>query len=193
MRVRFTGTVRLVIALVVVSAMLMGCGSGAPTGGGSAKRSEDMTAGEFPESIPPSVTVPPPPMLDSPRAAVLSYLLWISYAYRVSNSEVASPTFSVNEEVGVNSYVQKTIEEGHTIDQRLVDFKINKTQSAGTTATLEAHEVWRYRYIDRATGRYASEPLNAVYDTVYTVVKNKDTGMWQVEDVKATVVGEEVK
>lgn len=193
MRVRFMNATRIAIAMVLISALLTGCGSGAANGGGSAKRSEDMTAGEFPESIPPSVTVPPPPMLDSPRAAVLSYLLWISYAYRVLNSEVASATFSVNEEVGVNSYVQKNKEEGTALDQRLVDLKINKMQSAGATATLEAREVWRYRYIDRATGRYSSEPLDAVYDTVYTVVKNKETGSWQVDDVKATVVGEAPK
>lgn len=177
--------VLLAIALV---APMTGCGK--KTGGDdTAQRSKEMTAGQFPDTTPPAPEMPPPPMLKTPKSAVFSYLLYISYAYRILNSDVASQTFSPYEEVRVNSYVEYNRQQGRAIDQRLVNFDIRGVTSKGETVTVAAKESWRYRYIDTSTGNYKGEPLDASYDTTYTVVKNAK-GKWVVGEVAASPVGE---
>ena len=128
---------------------------------------------------------------DSPRTAVHSYLLWVSYAYRVLNSDVASRTFSPFEEVRVNSYVMYNLQEGRAIDQRLLASKLKAWESKGSTATVSMHEEWAYRYISTATGRYSSPVHRAAYETTYTVIRQNDD--WVVHAVEATSVSGSIK
>ncbi len=181
----------LVVVLVVALALfavvgLSGCsGSG---GKDTASRSQEMTPGEFPEKKAAEPVQPPPPMLKDPRSSVYSYLLWISYAYRISNSEVATMAFSPFEEVRVNSYVELNKQEARAIDQRLIGMNFKTVESKGDTATVTASEVWRYRYIKLGSDEYQGEPHTVSYDTTYTVVKYPDKG-WLVDSVEASPQG----
>jgi hypothetical protein len=149
--------------------------------------STETTSGQFPATTPNPGKQPPPPALDDPRTAVYSYLLWISYAYRVLNSDVASKTFDPFEEVRVNSYVMYNFQEGHAIDQRLLEAKLRSWESKGDTATVALQESWVYRYISTKTGKYTTPTLSASYNTTYTVVRQKAD--WVVHSVEATSVG----
>jgi hypothetical protein len=151
-----------------------------------------MTAGQFPEKTPPAPVLPPPPSLKTPKSAILSYLLWISFAYRVLDSKYAEPAMSVWQEVRVNSYVELNKQKKRAIDQRLVKLDIYNVVTQGATATVEAHEVWRYRYIDATSGLYAGPPRDAEYSIRYTVVDTPKKG-WLVDGVKILSTAQEVK
>lgn len=182
-----------VIALLLVSALLLPMATGcekrsAEPNEDNALRSEELTPGEFPDKIPFDPVEPPPPMLRDPKTAVYSYLIWISYAYRILNSEVATHAFDVWEEVRVNSYVELNRQEGRAIDQRLIKFEPTLVKSEGSTATVSVREEWVYRYISIADGTYSSKPLAVSYDSTYTVV-NTDNKGWLVHKVEAIAVG----
>lgn len=153
--------------------------------------SNETTSGSFPATTPNPGVQPPPPMLNDPRTAVYSYQLWISYAYRVLKSEVASRTFDSFEEVRVDSYVMYNFQQGRAIDQRLLAAKLKAWESAGSTATVSMHEEWAYRYISTQTGKYTTPVLKAAYETTYTVVRQKDN--WVVHSVEASSSGAPVK
>jgi hypothetical protein len=181
----------LAVVGVLAVSLLSGCGT--PSGsGGSQQSSENMTPGQFPETKPVAVQPPPPPQLKKPETAVFSYLLWISYAYRILDSNVATMAFSPMEEVRVNSYVELNRQKGQAIDQRLVAYKVTGVpKQTDTTATVTARETWVYRYIDIKTVKYKS-PVNTVsYETTYTVVKTPKG--WLVDSVDAKAVGSEPK
>ena len=182
---RFTA-VLLIAALAVVA--MTGCGTKPATGPDAAVRSEDLTPGEFPDTAPTDPVEPPPPMLRSPETAVYSYILWISYAYRTLNSDVATHAFSEWEEVRVNSYVELNRQEGRAIDQRIIEFKPTSTRTEGETATVGVTETWRYRYIDIADSTYEGPAHDVTYDSTYTVVNVPDKG-WLVDKVEATARG----
>jgi len=176
----------LLVSALLGGALLSGCSGGDPSANsGDASRSVEMTAGQFPATTPPPGQQPPPPALKDPRTAVYSYLLWISYAYRVLNSDVASKTFDPYEEVRVNSYVMYNFQEGRAIDQRLLKADLRDWESKGNTATVSLSEDWVYRYISTKTGKYTTPALNASYDTTYTVIKLKNN-TWVVHSVEAT-------
>jgi len=110
--------VAVLVAVLMGSLLVTGCNGSsvrADEGTGSA---DTTLAALFPATTPKPGVQPPPPMLRDPRTAVCSYQLWISYAYRVLNSDVASMTFDPYEEVRVNSYVMYNLQEGRAIDQR---------------------------------------------------------------------------
>lgn len=193
MRIRTANMTRLLLSVVLLGALtLTGCATGGAPSGDSAPRSQELTPGQFPSAAPPAAQAPPPPMLKSPQQSVYSYLLWISYAYRILNSDVATMAFSPYEEVRVNSYVELNRQEGRAIDQRLVSFDVKSEQSKGSTATVVGRETWRYRYIDIKTRKYKGPAYDATYDTTYTVVKYPDKG-WLVDKVQATAVGAQPK
>lgn len=185
-------THRLIVVALVLSLLapaLVACGSRSPDGSGvDAARSEELTPGEFPERVPPDPVEPPPPMLRDPKKAVFSYLLWISYAYRVLDSDVATHAFSEWEEVRVNSYVELNRQNSRAIDQRLVEFESELVESKGDTATVSAREVWTYRYISTADGTYDSPAHSVTYETTYTVV-NVDGKGWLVDKVEVNPLG----
>jgi hypothetical protein len=177
-----TITVIVVVVFALAAAMLSGCGGKSATTANSSASTE-TTPGQFPATTPNPGAQPPPPALKDPRTAVYSYQLWISYAYRVLNSDVASRTFDPDEEVRVNSYVMYNFQEGRAIDQRLLVAKVKNWRSEGSTATVAMHEEWIYRYISTKTGKYMSPALNAAYETTYTLVRRNDD--WVVHSVQA--------
>ncbi len=186
--VRIRAATLVVLAALVVPLVVSCAPRPAARVDGDGLRSEELTPGEFPDKAPPEPVQPPPPMLRDPKTAVYSYLLWISYAYRVLNSDVATHAFDEWEEVRVNSYVELNRQEGRAIDQRLLKFEPRSVQTQGETATVSAREEWVYRYIDTGTGAYSSPVHSATYDTTYTVVKKDDRG-WLVHEVQAAPVG----
>ncbi len=181
----------LLATVLIGSALLAGCGGPATSEKTGGQASVETTPGQFPEKRPNPAQTPPPPMLREPRTAVYSYLLWISYAYRILNSDVASQTFSPYEEVRVNSYVELNRQEGRAIDQRLLKADVRSERSKGSTATVALRESWVYRYIDTKTSVYKTPAYTATYDTTYTVVKQK--GNWVVDSVDAEPVGDSPK
>jgi hypothetical protein len=132
---------------------------------------------------------PKPWVLTTPESAVRSYLSWTSYAYRIAQSEVATPTMSAKQEVRVDSYLQLNLEKSKIIDQTLDSITLGKP-SVGSTGTLvPANEHWTYRYVSvNKVDQTVGGPYKAVYDTTYTVVKNKK-GDWVVDSVKVTALG----
>lgn len=173
----------LLVVVLLGAALLVGCtrsGAKPPNAASSSETSQSL----FPATTPNPGTQPPPPALKDPRTSVYSYMLWISYAYRVLNSDVASMTFDPYEEVRVNSYVMYNLQEGRAIDQKILSANLKSWESKGTSATVAMHEDWAYRYIDTTTGKYTTPRLNASYETTYTVVNLG--GNWVVHSVEAT-------
>lgn len=183
----------LVIACACAATLLSACGTtGAARGGGAAGSVPATVAALFPGDKPAQAEWPPPAMTRAPQTAVYSYALWISSAYRLLNSKVASQTFTPDQEVFVDSYVEYNREQGRAIDQRITGWKVKSLRSEGSSATVAVREDWAYRYIDIGTGRYSSPPYTVSYDSTYTVVKDPSKG-WLVESVEATSVTGPVK
>jgi hypothetical protein len=142
----------------------------------------------FTGSVVPPIR-PGAPELSTPEAAVRSYTDWISYAYRILDSDVATHAFSEWEEVRVNSYVQYNKIEGRAIEQSLVTSEYDRAKSTDSTATIVGKEYWRYRYIAADGSKYLTGPLDASYDVTYTVVR-KDVGTWLVDRVEVNRLDE---
>lgn len=193
---------RRLVAGIMCAGLLSG-----PLIGVSACASDATRSSELPQWVPPTTetfdnsvkkpapAVPPPPPMTrrGPEQAVYSYLLWISFAYRILNSAVASPTYSIWEEVRVDSYVEYNRQQGRAIDQRLLSFKLKEKPkiSGDATATVVAEERWKYRYISLKTKQYSSPWYDVTYDTTYTVVRDKERGgAWVVDKVQAAARGE---
>jgi len=141
--------------------------------------------------IPQSVVdaAPTPWDLSTPASAVRSYLAWVSYADRIGQSDVATPTMSANEEVRVDSYIQLYLEKSRLIDQHLASITFGHA-STGTTSTLvPTKEDWTYNYLSVAEGNaLVGGPYTASYDVKYTVVRQRD-GSWVVDQVTAKARG----
>lgn len=206
--------VAFAIAAIALLLLAVGCGratSGRQTPSGIHGSWEATRTFDNAEQVPPAPVPPPPPMLDrDPRTSVYSYLLWISYAYRILSSDVATSTFTPWEEVRVNSYVAlNKLEKKRALDQVIVklEFKgeprITDDTSTVTGIDLEqakppyskvaivpAVETWKYRYIDIKTGRYAGPWYDVTYDSTYTVVFDESRKAWLVHQVDATPRGE---
>lgn len=149
--------------------------------------SKDAATVSTPGVVPP--VMPKRANLSTPESAVESYADWISYAYRVLDSEVASHTFTPFEEVRVNSYVQYNKTEGRAIEQMLAEHQYRRVKSSPSTVTVVGSEYWRYRYIDVRLMNYLTSPADASYEVTYTVVKSED-GAWLVDDVEVTRLDE---
>ena len=133
---------------------------------------------------------PEPWDLTTPESAVRSYLDWMSYAYRITESSAATPTMSAEQEVRVDSYVQYNLQKSQILDQTLKSITFGKPSVEGTTALLPAKEKWTYRYVSiKEVGKTLAGPFTASYDTTYTVVKNKKGG-WVVDTVAVKALGD---
>lgn len=156
----------LAAVLAVVAAVAAGCDSTTPP----------STVGE---------AVPPAPWdLTTPESAVRSYLDWVSFSYRMADSEIPTATMTAEESVRVDSYIQLNRIDGQGIEQFLDALEITSVSSAGSTATITARESWRYRYFSLETLQYLSEEHTASYDTTYTLVTGPEG--WLVDTVEAT-------
>ena len=135
------------------------------------------------EVIGPAVA-PAPADLGDPQSAVESYLDWVSYAYRIGDSDVASPTMSAEEEVRVNSYAQLNTERQRRILQVLVSFRPGLPSMEGTRATLSAAEAWEYRYLAVDGMKAISATYTTSYETTYHLMLSRP-GVWVVDSVDA--------
>lgn len=126
--------------------------------------------------------------LSVPETAVRSYLDWVSFSYRMANSEIPTATMTPEESVRVDSYIQLNRMEGKGIEQSLDTFQVVSVDEQTSRAVLVAREVWRYRYFSLDTLRYVSEPLSASYETTYTLTG--EPGRWLVDRVEASAAGD---
>lgn len=137
-----------------------------------------------PKAIAPPAR-PDEPRLSTPLEAIRSYTDWISYAYRVMDSNVATHAFSEYEEVNVNSYVQYNMMESRGLEQSLQRSDYDVVKSTDSSATVVGTEYWLYRYFALDQSKYLTGPLEASYDITYTVVRKPD-GRWLVDKVEAS-------
>jgi hypothetical protein len=182
----------------LLATSLTGCAA-APTGGTPAGSTEATTtkgAAMGGPVVDVKVTQaaidskPAAPVLTSPESAVRSYLDWTSYAYRIAQSDAATPTMTGPEGVRVDSYVQLNIQQYRVIDQILRSVKFGKAKVKGGTAVLPATENWAYRYVSIQTlGKVLEGPYSVSYETTYTVTKSA-AGTWLVDSVEAKALGE---
>jgi len=181
--------------VLAVALLASGCGSAAPNGQGAGEASSTVgakMAGPVvdvqvaPEAI---ADKPNPPVLTDPESAVRSYQDWISYAYRIAQSQIARPTMTSYEEVRVDSYVQFNIQKSRLIDQKLTSVTFSKPSIEASTAVVNSTEEWTYRYVSiEEPGKTISGPHTAKYKATYTLKKN-DQGSWVVDSVKAEAQG----
>jgi len=130
------------------------------------------------------IVEPGPPSFSTPRAAVQSYLAWVSLAYEAADSDVATMVFTPAEEVRINSYVQLNSERGRRMRQQLLSLDLGEGSRVGSATLLPAREVWHYRYLELASARAVSPTYTATYDTTYTLVPRAQGG-WIVDAVEA--------
>ena len=185
--------------LVVLMFSLAGCASdsdGASESTESIEASE--SAGQRMAGAPKKVVIPrevfedkpETPVLTSPESAVRSYLEWVSFAYRTTESAVATPTMSARQEVMVDSYVQFNLQESRRIDQTLDSITFGRASVASKRAVLPAREKWTYRYVSISDpNKTIGGPYPASYETTYTLVK-KDTGDWVVDSLDVSEIGD---
>lgn len=187
---------RLVVCSVTVAIALsavVGCSSGGTDAAGGTSEATGTAKGHgvvvtvrvTPEML---ATKPASLVLKTPELAVRSYLDWISYAYRIGDSDVAKPVMGAMEEVRINSYVQLNLQEhNRVIDQRLesIEFGTPISRDASTTI-IPAKEKWVYSWVSvQEAGKVIGGPFMASYDTTYTVVRKSGTE-WVVDSVQAT-------
>lgn len=131
---------------------------------------------------------PDPADLATPEAAVASYLDWVSYAYLISDSSVATHTMTAWEGVRVDSYIERNRQQGRGIEQSLTELELTDASSTEPTSTLQTYEEWEYRYFDPETLEYLSDSLSASYEATYTLIL--DGERWLVDSVEATPLSE---
>jgi len=158
------------VLIVLCAASLAGCGN--------ASDSDKVSAAVEPAAW----------NLSTPRAAVDSYLAWVSFSYRMANSDIPTATATPDEGVRINSYIELNREKGRGIEQQLTSFDVRSRSTEATHAVLAASEKWDYRYFSLSTLRYTDEPLKASYETTYTLLQ-QDDGRWLVDGVQADPVG----
>ncbi len=130
---------------------------------------------------------PSAPDLSAPEPAVRSYLDWVSFAYRMANSEIPVDTMTGNQYVRVDAYIELNRQNGEGLEQELVDFEAHDVSEEATSAVVTAREEWRFRYFNLDTLRYTSERERAEYETVYALVL--EDGRWLVDGVEAELLG----
>lgn len=134
---------------------------------------------------------PAPWDLGTPESAVRSYLDWVSYGYRVAESDVASLTQSPHQLVRTDAYVQANLQEERLLDQTLTSITFGEASVDGDKATLPAMEEWSYRYVSIVeAGKTIDGPHTAKYETTYTLVKNEDGTGWVVDAIDVKALGE---
>jgi len=158
------------VVMILLAMTLGGCGSEPSLG----------TVGE--------AVAPAPWDLSTPEIAVRSYLDWVSFSYRMANSDIPTATMTPEESVRVDSYIQLNRIEGQGIEQFLDIFEITSVSQETSTAVLTARESWRYRYFSLDTLAYLTEEYTASYDTTYTLVARPEG--WLVDRVEASAESE---
>lgn len=163
---RFAAVTTLACVLIVSA----GCGSGC-----SPKAAEQPTVAE--------PVRPADPDLSTPESAVEAYTDWISYAYRVSDSDVASHAVSAYQQMRVDSYIELNRQKQRAIEQQLVDASYRVLEREEPTATVAGTEAWTYRYVSPDGNRYLGDISEVSYEVTYTVILEAARG-WVVERVE---------
>jgi len=146
---------------------------------------------EAPAAVQAAEAVAPAPWdLSTPETAVRSYLDWVSFSYRMANSDIPTATMTAEEAVRVDSYIQLNRMEGKGIEQSLDSIELVPVSQDASTAVVAAVEVWRYRYFSLDTLEYLSEEYRASYDATYTLVAAPEG--WLVQRVEVSS-GDEVQ
>jgi hypothetical protein len=131
---------------------------------------------------------PAPWNLTTPESTVRSYLAWVSYADRIGQSGVATPTMSADEEVRVDSFIQYYLEKSRLMDQHLTSITFGTASTGATSTVVPTKEKWTYSYLSIAEGNaVVGGPYSASYDATYTVVKQANA--WVVDSVAARPKG----
>lgn len=193
---RFARSTALLGALVLSLLLAAGCsGQSGVKSAGSTTASEPVganMAGPVQRVVISKQTVankPAPWVLSDPKAAVRSYLDWVSYAYRITESSAATRTMSAQQEVRVDSYVQLNLQKSRLLDQTLMTITFGKESVGATHTLLPATEHWVYRYVSiDDVGKTLEGPYTADYETTYTLVKSN--GGWVVDSVAVKALGE---
>lgn len=186
------GVVRTLVGcgLVIVLALGVGgcAGNGASTKGTAAseqRRGFGMGGVEQTIAIPASFVryKPAPWDLSTPEKAVRSYLDWISYAYRIGESDVATATQSPYQVVRTDAYIQANLQQERLLDQTLEEISFGKPRIEETRALVPARERWSYRYVSiKEPGRTVDGPRTVSYETTYTLTKSEQG--WVVHDIE---------
>lgn len=142
-----------------------------------------------PADVPAAPSLPPAMSLSSPQSAVRSYLAWTAYAYRMSDSDLASRTASPDEGVRVDSYIEMLKEKSRVIDQRLTNFAVVRSATEGTHTLVATRETWAYRYVSLDGKTFVTPAYSTSYEATYTVIKQPD-GTWLVDSVDAKPLDE---
>jgi hypothetical protein len=189
-----------VVALCCLSLLAMsGCskaGNGTSAGTtGSAETTSGMSghmAGPPVEVHVSQATIDNSPaawVLTTPESAVRSYLTWVSYAYRIGQSQMATPTMTAREELPMDSYCQYNLEKGRLLDQTLKSIAFGAASTGTTSTLLPAKESWTYSYLSVKEGNpKIGGPYSIDYESTYTVVKN-EKGDWLVDAVQSKALG----
>jgi hypothetical protein len=128
-------------------------------------------------------------ILTTPESAVRSYLAWVSYAYRIGQSQVATPTMTAREELPMDSYCQYNLEKGRLLDETLKSITFGAASTGTTSTVLPAKESWTYSYLSVKEGNpKIGGPYSIDYETTYTVVKN-EKGDWLVDANQSKALG----
>jgi hypothetical protein len=188
--------VRSIVICCVASAILVTMGGCSSASSGTGKKAASAPAGQNMAGPAQEVIIsrsaldtrPQPWVLTSPESAVRSYLDWVSYAYRIGQSDVATPTMSAKQEVRADSFLQLNLEKGKVIDQTLTSVTFGVPSTEGTRTLLPAQEKWTYRYVSiKTAGKTLAGPFPARYDTTYTVMKTKHG--WVVDSIAVKALG----
>lgn len=180
------------IALLVAASCASGPDAGAPRAGTSsaAVLPHSGPAVELRVSEDALANKPKPWVLDSPEAAVRSYLAWTAYANRIARSDVATPTMTPFELVVVDSYIQFNLEKRRLLDETLQRVTFGKPASGATSTLVPVREEWSYRYLATdVPGKVLGGPYKASYDATYTVVRS-EAGEWRVDRSQTRPLGE---
>lgn len=181
----------VVFALVALAASLVACGDSEPKG------TEDERTGFGMGGVDQDVVLsravvenePEPWVLNTPEEAVRSYLDWVSYAYRIGDSNVATPTMSPYQVVRVDAYNQNNLQKERLLDQQLESLEFGQADIQEATAVLPAKEKWSYRYVSIKEADATLEgPYTAEYETTYHLTKT-DVG-WVVDNIDVKAIGE---
>lgn len=171
------------VGLVLVCGLLLG----ALALGLSACAASSSTPGGTPGVDIARAPVEPAPWdLSTPETAVRSYLDWVSFSYRMANSEIPTATMTPGEFVRVDAYIQLNRTEGKALEQTLESIETTLVSEDTTSAIVTARETWAYQYFSLETLGYLTDAARESYETTYTLVR-EPLG-WLVDRVEARVI-----
>jgi len=180
-RTVLTRAICALVGGVLLAAIMLGVAACSP-------RSTDA-AGPGGMGVAADPVEPAPWDLTAPEAAVRSYLEWVSFSYRMANSEIPTATMTPAELVRIDAYIQLNRTEGKGLEQTLESIETAVASEDATRAVVTAHETWAYRYFSLETLKYLTDTVRESYEATYSLVRQP--AGWLVDSVEASVSAEE--